>query len=97
MVQGFKDHGGKFHPTNNSSKILQSDQLNLKSPTKPLLQQVKQQNTDSKGRFSHVNFRLGKQEKIPLETILEARNRTFVLKGTSPSSKKTVTKIVKLN
>ncbi len=97
MARGFSDPDGKFHPTDKRSGILHSSQLNLKSPSKVLLQQIKQKNIDPQGRFSHVNFRLGKQEKIPLESVLEARNRTFILKGTSPSDKKTVTKIVNLN
>jgi len=99
MVHGFKKDG-KFHPTSsNSSNKLTSDQLNLKSPTSTTIQQVRKQNIDSNGNFSHVNKRLGnKREKIKLEDvkIFNPKNNTFLLKGTSPTDEKTITKIVKL-
>jgi len=93
MGRGFKDHGGKFHPTDKNSKTLHSDQLNLKSPNKPLLEAVRQQNIDPEGNFTQNS------KKIPLETIsiFNKKNKTFILKGTNPSNEKTVTKIVKLN
>lgn len=100
MVHGFKK-GGKFHPTSGKSSIaVSSDQVNLKSPTSSIVQQIKKQNIDSQGNFSHVNKKLGnKREKIKLEEvkIFNPKTHTFLLKGTSPTNDKTITKIVKLN
>lgn len=93
MGRGFKDSGGKFRPTNKSTRTLSSGQLDLRSPNKPLLEAVRQQNIDPEGNFTQNS------KKIPLETIsiFNKKNKTFILKGTNPSNEKTVTKIVKLN
>lgn len=99
MAEGFKKDG-KFRPTSSkSSNRLSSDQLNLKSPSSTIIQQVRKKNIDSQGNFSHVNKRLGnKREKIKLEEvkIFNKKNNTFLLKGTSPTDDKTITKIVRL-
>jgi len=91
MAKGFiKD--SKFHPIDKTSSRLHSGQLNLKSAPKPLIQEIKHQNIDSKGNFTIDN------KKIPLEkiSIFNLKNKQFILKGTNPSNEKTVTKIVKL-
>ncbi len=93
LGRGFTDSKKKFHPTGKSSIRLHPDQVNLKSAPKSLLSQIKQQNIDSQGKFSHNS------KKIPLEkiSIFNLKNKQFILKGTNPSTEKTVTKIVKLN
>lgn len=95
-MDGFtKNH--QFIPIGKSSSKLNSDQVNLKSPRSSTLNEIKRKHTDSQNRFHHTNDRLGKKEKIPLEEIkiFNKKNKTFLLKGTSPADHKTITKIVK--
>ena len=88
-----------FANLSRGSKKLGADQLGLRKPPRSIIQLIKDQNLDNRGRFTHKNFRLGnKIEKIPLESvnIFNTKNDTYLLKGTSPSDKKAITKIVTL-
>lgn len=88
-----------FAKMSSGSRKLSSDQLKLRTPAKSIVNLIKDQNLDNRGRFTHKNFRLGnKVEKIPLESvnIFNTKNDTYLLKGTSPSDKKTITKIISL-
>jgi len=88
-----------FAKLRGGSRKLSSDQLNLKSPPRSIVNLIKDQNLDNRGRFTHKNFRLGnKIEKIQLESVkvFNTKNDTYLLKGTSPSDKKTITKIISL-
>jgi len=93
LGRGFKK-GGKFHPTNGSPHALSLEQLgvtNLNSPSKSVINKIKQQNVDAQGNFSKDS------KKIRLEGIktLASKRNLFLLKGTDPENK-IVTKTVRL-
>jgi len=94
VARGFKRHN-KFIPTDGSPLALNLEQVgitNLNSPSRSVINKIKEQNLDSKGNFSKDS------KKIPLESIktLARKKNLFLLKGTNPTDQKTVTKTVKL-
>jgi len=91
MVHGFKKDG-KFRPTSTKNGI-SSDQVQLKSPNKTTIAQVRKQSCDADGNFTQ------NREKIKLEKISFFNNKegTFILQGTNEKTDKPVTKIVRLN
>lgn len=84
---------------NHNTKFITSGEMGLKSPTKSVLEQVRQDHLDAQGRFTHSNFRLPNtpQEKIALTEIkvFNPKNKTFILKGIA-SDNKEIAKIVSL-
>lgn len=80
-------------------KRLTSISFNLRTPSKNIRDQIKRKHIDSSGRFRQRNDRHnGNIEKIPLDNIgiFNVKKNQFVLKGTSPSDRKALTKIVTL-
>ncbi len=94
LGRGFKKDG-KFIPLNGSPHALSLEQLgvtNLKSPSKSIIDKIKEQNLDAQGNFTQNS------KKIRFEGVktLARKRNLFLLKGTDPENK-IVTKTVRLS
>lgn len=80
-------------------KGLTAENFNLRSPSRNIMERIRKDHIDSSGRFKQRNDRHnGNVEQIPLDNIgiINVKKNQFVLKGTSPSDRKALTKIVTL-
>jgi len=80
-------------------KGLTTESFNLRTPSRNVVDQIRKDHIDSSGRFKQRNDRHnGSIEQIPLDNIgiINVKKNQFVLSGTSPSDRKTSTKIVTL-
>ncbi len=94
LGHGFK-RGNKFIPTDGSPHALSLEQLgvtNLNSPSKSIINKIKEQNLDAQGNFTQDS------KKIRFEGVktLARKRNLFLLKGTDPQNK-IVTKTVRLS
>ena len=82
-----------------AKKGLTTKSFNLRTPSKNVMERIRKDHIDSSGRFKQRNDRRnGSIEQIPLDNIgiINVKKNQFVLQGTSPSDRKTSTKIVTL-
>lgn len=82
-----------------AKKGLTTESFNLRTPSRNVMERIRKDHIDSSGRFKQRNDRHnGNIEQIPLDNIgiFNVKKNQFVLKGTSPSDRKALTKIVTL-
>ena len=80
-------------------KGLTTQSFNLRTPSRSIRDRIRKDHIDSSGKFKQKNDRLhGNVEKVRLDNIgiFDVKKNQFVLQGTSPSDRKTSTKIVTL-
>jgi len=78
---------------------LTTKSFNLRTPSRNVMDRIKKDHIDSSGSFKQRNDRRnGNIEQIPLDNIgiFNVKKNQFVLSGTSPTDRKTSTKIVTL-
>lgn len=78
---------------------LTTESFNLRTPSRNVMDKIKKNHIDSSGRFKQKNDRHnGNIEQIPLDNIgiFNVKKNQFILQGTSPTDRKTSTKIVTL-